>query len=245
MVQYERLEFKAVIHMLTRFEKPFQTREWLEGKNWDAQISDVMEDIGELSQDPLAEGFVQSITEKQAQLAEYTELNKKRREKGDWKYTDVLNDDGSVKTEGQHFFGLDREGRREYLKTYDVRAEKSADSADGIRLIIAGEEVESTPFEADFVNLLPSETLRAVLEQQIPNAAEWQALLRGGWRALLRGEGILGSERSPKLPLSSRQAKDPPAVKAEGSFCVIAPERSQSAIYATEPLAFKPLREQP
>ena len=42
------------------------------------------------------------------QLADYQWKNENEATAGGWEYTDVLNDDGSVMTEGHHFFGLGR-----------------------------------------------------------------------------------------------------------------------------------------
>ena len=71
---------------------------------------------------------------------------------------------------------LDDAGRREYLATRDIRAEKIQD---GIRLIIDGEEIEANPYEIALLNIVGTDVSRVMLETRIPNATEWQALLRG------------------------------------------------------------------
>jgi site-specific DNA recombinase len=142
MVSYERTESMVAIRMLAWNDDPHQTRVWVEGKSWDAEIADVTQDIQELVQNPLAGDFLQRMAEKQAELADYTERNENR-ERGYWKFTDVLNDDGTLKTIGQYFHDLDPEARREYLSTHDIRAEKTAGD---IRVIIDG--LEGSPLPA-------------------------------------------------------------------------------------------------
>jgi hypothetical protein len=140
LVPYERLETRVVVAMLTRFDKPYQIKTWVAGTNWDAEIADVLQSTHELN--PIDLGIVEynrRHAELMTQLVDYQWKNEHEAISGGWEYIDVLNDDGSVKTRGQHFFELDREGRREFLKEFDIRAEKSAKSADGIRLIIDGE----------------------------------------------------------------------------------------------------------
>ena len=183
-VPLERLETRVVVRMLTRNDKPYQDREWVKGTNWDAEIADSVQSLQELPKG-LGQGqltvaeYNQRHADLMTQLADYQHKNEHESTTGGWEYTDVLNDDGSVMTEGQHFFGLDREGRREYLKTHDIRAESSETAAGGIRLVIDGEECEPNPFETALLTTVPPEVLREMLEFQIPNAAEWQALLHG------------------------------------------------------------------
>ena len=137
-VPYLRTETMVAVRFLAWNDKPYQIRKWVTGKTWDAEIAEVMQDIQELVQDPLADGFLERMAEKQTELADYTERNKNR-EKGHYEYTDVLNDDGSVKTIGQYFYDLDDDGRREYLKTHDIRAERTA-CCGGVRVVMDGRE---------------------------------------------------------------------------------------------------------
>jgi DNA invertase Pin-like site-specific DNA recombinase len=184
MIVLERLETRVVVHMLTRFDEPYQTRKWSEGTNWDAELADTVQSLQELPKG-LSQGqltvaeYNQRHADLMTQLADYQYKNEHDAISGGWEYTDVLNDDGSVMTQGQYFFGLDHDGRREYLKTYDIRAEKSDTAADGIRLVIDGEECEPSPFETALLTTVPPGLLREMLEQQVPNAAEWQKLLHG------------------------------------------------------------------
>ena len=48
MVVLARLETKVACHMLTRFNEPYQIKEWSEGTNWDAEIADTVQSLGEL-----------------------------------------------------------------------------------------------------------------------------------------------------------------------------------------------------
>jgi DNA invertase Pin-like site-specific DNA recombinase len=180
LVEYERLEMRVVVNMLTRNDKPYQIKTWVPGTNWDAEIADALQSLQALNPVKLGlDEYNRRHAELMTQLADYQWKNENEATSGDWEYIDILNDDGSVMTEGQHFFGLDREGRREFLKTHDIRAERSETSPDGIRLVIDGEEVIPNPFETALLNSVPPELAGAMLESQIPNAAEWQALLSG------------------------------------------------------------------
>ena len=138
MVSRDRLENMVAVRMLAWNDEPHQTRKWMPGKTWDSEIAEIAQDIRELAQDPLAEGFLDRMAEKQAQLADYTERNKSR-ERGHWEFTDAVNDDGTLKTVGQYFYDLDAEARREYLKTRDIRAEKTR-CCGGVRVVIDGRE---------------------------------------------------------------------------------------------------------
>jgi hypothetical protein len=171
---------RVVVNMLTRNDKPYQIKTWVPGTNWDAEIADALQSLQALNPVKLGlDEYNRRHAELMTQLADYQWKNENEATSGDWEYIDILNDDGSVMTEGQHFFGLDRESRREFLKTHDIRAERSETSPDGIRLVIDGEEAIPNPFETALLNSVPPELAGAMLESQIPNAAEWQALLAG------------------------------------------------------------------
>jgi hypothetical protein len=109
-------------------DDPHYTREWAKGQNWDAEISDVKQDLREAVDD---ERF-DELPELRAKLAE---LRGRDSVPGHWEkhYTG--------KTVGAHFHSLDYDGQREYLKTRDIRAEKAPKRADGMpgaRLVIDG-----------------------------------------------------------------------------------------------------------
>ena len=134
-VPFDRLERMVAVRMLAWNDAPYQTKEWAEGKNWDAEIADTLQSIRELNplEDP---DYSQHHAELIARLNDY-----KNRDTipGHWECIDVLNADGSVMTIGQHFFDLDKEGRREYLMGHDIRAERPT-CCGGIRVVIDGRE---------------------------------------------------------------------------------------------------------
>jgi hypothetical protein len=135
MVPYDDLEqiVHAWIALFT--DEPDQAREWVEGQNWDAEISDVIHDIRELAQtvDPLSESFDTRMAELKARLAD---LRGRESVPGHYERRDT------GLTVGQHFRSLDHEGQREYLKTRDIRVEKvpKLDRVPGVRLVIDGED---------------------------------------------------------------------------------------------------------
>ena len=145
MVHYDRLESMVAVRVLAWDDEPHQIRNWVPGKNWDAELEWTADSIREL--DPLAEDYATRHKELVAKLAEYKHLNDTESTSGHWDLTDVLNDDGSVMTRGQYFYDLYQpylEGgnvdpAREYLKSFDIRAEK-LECCGGIRVIIDGRE---------------------------------------------------------------------------------------------------------
>lgn len=180
LVAYERLEMRVVVNMLTRNNTPYQTREWTPGTNWDSEIADTIQTMQALN--PVKLGipeYNRRHAELMTALADYQTKNETQATTGGWEYTDVLNEDGTVMTEGQHFFGLDRDGRREYLKDHDISAERDLDAADEIRLIIDGEEDIPNPRIIALLNIVGPDVTRVMLESQIPNATELGAFLRG------------------------------------------------------------------
>jgi DNA invertase Pin-like site-specific DNA recombinase len=139
MVPLGRLERMVAVRFLAWNDKPYQIREWVEGRNWDADIADLSIAISELAKNPTADRWLERMGEMQTQLIEYERKNREEREGGDWDYTDAHNADGSILTIGQHFFDLDSDGRREYLTTHDIRAERTT-CCGGIRVVIDGRE---------------------------------------------------------------------------------------------------------
>jgi hypothetical protein len=45
MVPLDRLERMVAVRMLAWNDQPYQTREWIEGKNWDAEIANIRQEI--------------------------------------------------------------------------------------------------------------------------------------------------------------------------------------------------------
>jgi DNA invertase Pin-like site-specific DNA recombinase len=115
--------------------EPYRTRHWVEGTNWDAEISDVKQDIREAAE---AERF-DDLPELRATLDQLRERNR-HAVKGHWE-----NDPDTGMTVGDYFDGLDADGKREYLKTRDIRVEKATPvlepgASKGIRVVIDGKD---------------------------------------------------------------------------------------------------------
>jgi hypothetical protein len=104
--------------------EPHQTREWVEGQNWDDQIFEVKQDLREAVD---AERFA-DLAALQARLEE---LRSRESTPGHFEY----NDTGMTK--GQYFGELDEQCRREYLMAHDIRVEKRPN---GIRLVVDDED---------------------------------------------------------------------------------------------------------
>jgi DNA invertase Pin-like site-specific DNA recombinase len=180
LVSYERIETRVVVTMLIRNEKPYRVKEWTEGTNWDAEIADTLQSIQALN--PVALGLTEynrRHAELMTQLVDYQAKNENEATSGGWEFVDVLNDDGSVKTEGQHFFELDRAGRREFLKDFAICAERSGEDSDEFLLTIDGEQIERNALMMALLDIVGHELATAMLDAQIPDAAAWQALLAG------------------------------------------------------------------
>jgi hypothetical protein len=138
MIPLEQLDTIVTTQFLVWHDKKYQIRTWVEGENWDADIEQIKQDIREL--DPVEDpDYAAKHDELMAQLADYT-----TREvvPGYW---DLL-DTGM--TEGEYFYQLSDDGRREYLKTHDIRAAKVTDDqgAEGVRLMVDGKERGVFPF---------------------------------------------------------------------------------------------------
>ncbi len=137
MVSYERLEEFVIAWFATDNYEPYRTRTWVEGKNWDAEITGIRRVMSEL--DPESEEDEAKRDSLKAQLREYRRKNEEEATEGGYEYSKVYNLDGSVMTVSQHFSNLDNDGKRDYLMDHDIRAEKAAD--DDILVIIDGEKV--------------------------------------------------------------------------------------------------------
>lgn len=90
---------------------PYETREWVDGSNWDDEISNIKQDLREAVD---AERFG-DIPQLQAQLED---LRGRETVPGHYEYTDT------GMTIGDYFDSLDFDGKREYLETRDIRVEK-------------------------------------------------------------------------------------------------------------------------
>jgi len=134
LVPYEQMEAAVAILMLAWNDKPHQIRTWIEGTNWDADIADTLQSNRALNPVELGiDEYNRRHAELMTQLVDYRWKNEHEATSGGWSTVDVLNEDGSVRTKGQHFFSLGAEGRREYLTEFEIRAEKTTT---GIRIKI-------------------------------------------------------------------------------------------------------------
>jgi DNA invertase Pin-like site-specific DNA recombinase len=127
MIPLDDLERTVRVWILVVSNEPHQVKYWVEGTNWDSEISNIKQDMREAVE---AEEFGK-LAELQAQLEDY---RNRKVAKGHWDYEDT------DLTKGQYFASLDRDGQREYLRTHDIRAEKAAKGHAGTRLVIDGEE---------------------------------------------------------------------------------------------------------
>jgi DNA invertase Pin-like site-specific DNA recombinase len=148
MVRFERLENMVAVRMLAWHHEPHQIREWVDGKNWDSEISDVVLSMRELDPSEMDEDEYDAQHDKlKAELKEFKRRNKEEGTKGGWAYTPVLNADGSIMTKGQYFYDLyqpymdggDVGPARDYLKTQEISAERIK-CCGGVRVIINGRE---------------------------------------------------------------------------------------------------------
>jgi DNA invertase Pin-like site-specific DNA recombinase len=138
MVPYEVTEAIVAVRVFMTSTEPYKIRHWVEGTSWDAEISDVKQDIREAAD---AERF-DELPALQARLAEL-----RSRESVSGHYQD---EDTGI-TVGDHFDGLNAEGKREYLKTRDIRAGKATLTLEqgarrGIRVVIDGEDHGVFPY---------------------------------------------------------------------------------------------------
>lgn len=121
-------------------EKRHTIRSWVEGENWDADIDQAGQDMHEL--DPVTDpDYASKHAELLAQLVDYQERNRNARP-GYWDEIDT------GMTEGEYFHQLSQEGRREYLKTRDIRVSKEAhyEGGEGVRLVVDGNDHGVFPY---------------------------------------------------------------------------------------------------
>jgi hypothetical protein len=119
----------TLIAMFTN--EPHQIREWVEGTGLDAEISDIIQDMQEAFNTRNFEKF----HELEATLADLEKRNEEA-VKGHWEYEDT------GLTVGAYFMSLDDAGKREYLKTRDIRIGNAPkrDGVPGVRVVIDGED---------------------------------------------------------------------------------------------------------
>ena len=177
MIQLERLETFALVEIIKRRDEPYETKVWRDGVNYQAEISSLTQDLSELPRkiDPIANGAKFRAAQDEI-LAKLEDYSNREITKGGYEKEKVYNTDGSIRTEGQHFFSLDNNGRRESLREHDIKAEKVGKD---IRLIIDEVEAIANPYMVALLDTVGPEITRVMLEQRIPDVNDWQALLAG------------------------------------------------------------------
>jgi DNA invertase Pin-like site-specific DNA recombinase len=137
LVPYAQTEIIVTVRIFEISTKPYRTKVWAEGKNWDAEIADIRQQMREL--DPESDEDEARRVELKARLKEYRRKNEEEATTGGWQYVDT------GMTVGQHFRQLDWLDKREFLKNYDIRAERvtleyTPEDMAGIRVVIDGED---------------------------------------------------------------------------------------------------------
>ena len=174
MAPFEETEYVVAAKFSMANTKPYRTKTWVEGQNWEDEISEVKQDIREAVE---AERF-EEMPALQAKLAD---LRSRESVPGHYDYMDT------GQTEGQYFYSLDADGRREYLMSRDIRVER-VDTNFGdtgivplkmLRVVLDGEDLGTTPIPPALGELLrqnPSmsaaELARGVLGMETWKASE-------------------------------------------------------------------------
>ncbi len=124
---------EQIVHTIVTLisDEPHQTREWVEGKDYISEISDVRLGMHEA----VDAGEFHKLSELQARIEELQD-KQEHAEKGHWEYHD------SGMTVGEYFHGLDYAGQREYLMSHDIRVGNAPklDGGPGVHLVIDGED---------------------------------------------------------------------------------------------------------
>jgi DNA invertase Pin-like site-specific DNA recombinase len=144
MIPLEPLERIARLWMLVVSSEPHQERYWIEGTNWDSEISDAKQDMREALE---AEEFGR-LPELQAKLEDYRNREVTKGRWGPPKDTGI--------TKGEYFAGLDHDAKRDYLRTLDIRAIRLPKGEAGgwgagksrFKLFVDGEECDPERFAA-------------------------------------------------------------------------------------------------
>jgi hypothetical protein len=126
MVPLWQTDIIITVRIFTTSTEPYKTRHWIEGTYYDDEISNVKQDIHEAVE---AERF-EDMPALQAKLVDLRE-KQTTATKGHYEWTDM------GITVGQHFgHELDAAGKREYLKTRDIRVLKVG--KDAMQVMIDG-----------------------------------------------------------------------------------------------------------
>ena len=143
MVLLDDMERIVRLWMMVVSDEPYTEPHWIEGTNWESEISDTRQDMREALE---AEDF-DKLDALKARLEDYRN-RKVIKGRMDYEPTGL--------TKGQHFAGLDDDGKREYLRRYDIRALKLSKGQSGgwpsgqgrFKLFIDGEECDGERFDA-------------------------------------------------------------------------------------------------
>jgi site-specific DNA recombinase len=120
----------------------FRVKMWVDGKSYDDEISDVKQDIREVTE-------AERWAELPALTAKLGDLRDKQEHETTVGHYDLFDTGITV---GQHFIDLDPGQRRVFLRGYDIRVQKATPddpgAAHGIRVVIDGEDHGVFPYPA-------------------------------------------------------------------------------------------------
>jgi DNA invertase Pin-like site-specific DNA recombinase len=141
MVPLALTDFIVASQIFVHSTEPHTIKSWVDGQNWDDEISNVKQSIREAAD---AERFGE-MPALQTKLADYRSRDNIP---GHYDYIET------GQTVGAHFWSLDNDGKREYLATRDIRVERvpAEVSLSGIRVVIDGQEHEVTVREWNEAN---------------------------------------------------------------------------------------------
>jgi hypothetical protein len=145
MVPYGDTQIIVATQVFMTSTEPHRTRHWVEGELYESEISYVKQGMREAID---TEEFAK-LPELQEKL---TKLRGRKVTKGHWYYDDT------GMTVGGHFATLDAEGKREYLRTRDIRVEKASG---GIHVVIDGEDHGVFPYLVPHVLTTTWETVQS------------------------------------------------------------------------------------
>lgn len=123
MIYMQALDQIVVDRVFMTSEDPHVEKEWVPGKDWTAQLSEIEQELAELPR-KFRPGSAEFRTRQDELVAQFEDYDSRPVSRGAWQRHQVFNADGSIQTEGEYFSNLDAEAQREYLRTLDIRAEK-------------------------------------------------------------------------------------------------------------------------
>ena len=135
MIPMEQIDTIVMTRFLVWHDKPYEVETWVEGMNWDNDIERIKQDLREI--DPINVLDDPEVAQRQADLmAELADYRSRPIVEGH------MEKEATSMTRGEYFYDLSPEGKREYLKTFSIAAEKVTDDSGhvGARLVIDGED---------------------------------------------------------------------------------------------------------